>query len=104
MLDYNDADNTQVITKIVDYELHPGQSYEGVWHVEGMSHENIVATVLYILDRDTELEGGDVLFKRLLSMTWTRTVISFTTEREAGYDEGIHVTRAYDLFSQQPCA
>ena len=26
----------QVITKIVDYELKPGQSHEGVWHVEGM--------------------------------------------------------------------
>ena len=29
----------QVITKIVDYELQPEQSHEGVWHVEGMSHE-----------------------------------------------------------------
>ena len=34
----------QVITKIVDYTLQPGQSYEGVWHAEGMSHENIVMT------------------------------------------------------------
>lgn len=34
----------QVITKIVDYTLKPGQSYEGVWHAEGMSHENIVMT------------------------------------------------------------
>eukprot|EP00980_Cylindrotheca_fusiformis_P020115 scaffold7177_cov83-Cylindrotheca_fusiformis.AAC.1 len=31
----------QVVTKIVDYELSPGQTYEGVWHVEGMSHEEI---------------------------------------------------------------
>ena len=35
----------QVITKIVDYELEPGQTYEGVWHVEGMSHENIISTI-----------------------------------------------------------
>ena len=34
----------QVITKIVEYNLKPGQSYEGVWHAEGMSHENIVMT------------------------------------------------------------
>lgn len=54
----------QVITKIVDYELQPGQSYEGVWHVEGMSHEEIVMTCLYILDRDGEIEGGNLKFKR----------------------------------------
>ena len=34
----------QIITKIVDYTLQPDQSYEGVWHAEGMSHENIVMT------------------------------------------------------------
>ncbi len=54
----------QVITKIADYELQPGQSFEGVWHVEGMSHEHIVATCDYILDRDSDIDGGDLLFKR----------------------------------------
>ena len=34
----------QVIVKIVDYTLQPQQHYEGVWHAEGMSHENIVMT------------------------------------------------------------
>ena len=34
----------QIITKIVDYTLQPEQTYEGVWHAEGMSHENIVMT------------------------------------------------------------
>ena len=34
----------QVIVKIVDYTLEPGQTYEGVWHAEGMSHEHIVMT------------------------------------------------------------
>ena len=41
----------QVITKLVDYGLSPGEEYEGVWHVEGMSHEAIICTVLYIMDR-----------------------------------------------------
>jgi hypothetical protein len=54
----------QVITKIVDYELATGQSYSGVWHVEGMSHEEIVLTALYVLDRDSDLEGADIEFKR----------------------------------------
>jgi hypothetical protein len=55
----------QVITKIVDYELTPQHdTYEGVWHVEGMSHEEIVLTCLYILDRDESIEGGGIEFKR----------------------------------------
>ena len=34
----------QVIVKVVEYKLQPDQTYEGVWHAEGMSHENIVMT------------------------------------------------------------
>ena len=54
----------QVITKIVDYELRPGQQYSGVWHVEGMSHEEIVCTALYVLGRDETIDGGSLEFKR----------------------------------------
>jgi len=54
----------QVITKIVDYVLQPGQSHTGVWHVEGMSHEEIVLTALYIADRDESIEGAALQFKR----------------------------------------
>ncbi len=53
-----------VIPKIVEYQLAAGETHEGVWHVEGMSHEHIVATCVYILDRDESLEGGDLSFKR----------------------------------------
>mmetsp|Transcript_9918 Transcript_9918/g.14793 ORF Transcript_9918/g.14793 Transcript_9918/m.14793 type:complete len:393 (+) Transcript_9918:453-1631(+) len=56
----------QVITKIVDYELDAEQKYEGVWHVEGMSHEEIVATAIYILERDENIVGGNILFKRAI--------------------------------------
>jgi len=65
----------QVITKIVDYELGPSSkmSYDGVWHVEGMSHEEIVATGLYILERDEDITGGSLLFQRAFF------------ENEAGY-------------------
>ena len=61
----------QVITKIVEYQLHAEEdpsTYEGVWHVEGMSHEEIVATALYILDRDEELVGADISFKVRFSL------------------------------------
>lgn len=54
----------QVITKIIEYKLEGDESFEGVWHVEGMSHENILATGVYTLSRDANLEGGTLRFKR----------------------------------------
>ena len=54
----------QVIPKIVEYRLGQGESHEGVWHVEGMSHEHIVATCVFVLDRSESLHGGDLSFKR----------------------------------------
>jgi predicted DNA-binding WGR domain protein len=58
----------QVIPKLVEYKLEPGEVHEGVWHVEGMSHEHIVATCVYVLDRDEQLEGGDLSFKRSFTL------------------------------------
>jgi hypothetical protein len=54
----------QVVPKIVEYTLKPGEVHEGVWHVEGMSHEHIVATCVYVLERDAALAGGELEFKR----------------------------------------
>jgi len=54
----------QVIPKIVEYRLGAGEVHEGVWHVEGMSHEHIVATCVVVLERDECLQGGSLSFKR----------------------------------------
>merc|ERR1712232_735782 len=59
----------QVITKIVDYEVPPHGTHEGVWHVEGMSHENIVATAELILKKDDALSGGDLQFERAFTVS-----------------------------------
>ena len=41
----------QVIVKLANIELKPGESYAGgSWHVEGQSNEHIVATALYYYD------------------------------------------------------
>lgn len=47
-----------IIPKIVEYLLRAGEIHEGVWHVEGMSHEHIVATCVYVLKRGDELRGA----------------------------------------------
>lgn len=62
----------QIITKIVEYDLSDCD-FEGVWHVEGMSHEHIVATAVLTLYRGSEVLGGELNFKRA------------PTEEEASY-------------------
>jgi predicted DNA-binding WGR domain protein len=59
----------QVITKMVEYQIDPTQGLEGVWHVEGMSHENILATAVYVLKRDESLTGGEIQFKRAYTLS-----------------------------------
>jgi len=67
--EYTDFKGTtlQVVPKIVDYILQPGESYEGVWHMEGMAHERIMATVIYVSSRDDNIKGGSLRFKRAFS-------------------------------------
>jgi predicted DNA-binding WGR domain protein len=59
----------QVITKMVEYQIDPKQGLEGVWHVEGMSHENILATAVYVLKRDESLTGGEIQYKRAYTLS-----------------------------------
>lgn len=59
----------QVITKMVEYQIDPAKGLEGVWHVEGMSHENILATAVYVLKRDKTLDGGEIQYQRAYTLS-----------------------------------
>lgn len=54
----------QVIVKIADYILQPGEEFHGVWHYEGMAHENIVMTGILYLYSDHQLQS-EIEFKRI---------------------------------------
>lgn len=55
----------RVITKIVDYELRTkDDKVDGVFHVEGMSTDHILMTGIYIVSRDDDFLGGDLIFRR----------------------------------------
>ena len=56
----------QVVTKLVEYRVNKEEGFDGVWHVEGMSHENVLATGLCIIKRDVNFVGADIAFKRYL--------------------------------------
>jgi hypothetical protein len=58
--------NLQAVVKIADYEFLPGATFDGVWHYEGMSHENIVMTGLFYPHTDEAL-GGGLEFKRIFN-------------------------------------
>eukprot|EP01119_Soliformovum_irregulare_P000082 TRINITY_DN10063_c0_g1_i5.p1 TRINITY_DN10063_c0_g1~~TRINITY_DN10063_c0_g1_i5.p1 ORF type:complete len:592 (+),score=142.23 TRINITY_DN10063_c0_g1_i5:169-1776(+) len=53
----------QVITKACNYVLRPGEEYEGTWHVEGMSHEKIVASILYYYYSSPHLQDAGLSFR-----------------------------------------
>ena len=57
----------QVITKITTVDLS-NESLEGVWHVEGMSHENIVVTAVCVLDQAKDIETN-LQFRRRFTLT-----------------------------------
>jgi hypothetical protein len=56
----------QVVTKIVEYKVNETANFDGVWHVEGMSHENVLATGLCIIKRDANFDGAEIEFRRFL--------------------------------------
>jgi hypothetical protein len=58
----------QIITKVVEYAVSSEENFDGVWHVEGMSHEEIIATALCIVKRDRNFEGAEIEFRRFLYM------------------------------------
>lgn len=64
--------NLQVITKIVRISLNSDELL-GAWHVEGMSHENIVATATYTLEQES-IET-ELYFKRMYGLKEVQTII-----------------------------
>ncbi len=52
----------QIVPKIASYELQPGQTHEGIWHVEGVQPEHIImSSILYFQD---EIENASLEFRR----------------------------------------
>ncbi|KAL3691659.1 hypothetical protein R1sor_005310 [Riccia sorocarpa] len=55
----------QVIVKAANYVIQPkGQVYEGTWHMEGMSHERIVASGIYYYSTSSCLNDSGLEFRR----------------------------------------
>eukprot|EP01026_Neomeris_dumetosa_P005335 TRINITY_DN11528_c0_g1_i1.p1 TRINITY_DN11528_c0_g1~~TRINITY_DN11528_c0_g1_i1.p1 ORF type:complete len:525 (-),score=69.60 TRINITY_DN11528_c0_g1_i1:206-1780(-) len=64
--DFEGLSNTvvQVVCKASNYILQPGQEHEGVWHVEGMCHEHIVATGIFYYDMSDNMVDEGLQFRR----------------------------------------
>ncbi|KAJ6588743.1 hypothetical protein B0H19DRAFT_1057870 [Mycena capillaripes] len=55
----------KVIVKAANYQLKPGETYEGTWHMEGMPHERIVASALYYYDTDSAIVDEGLSFRKV---------------------------------------
>eukprot|EP00762_Andalucia_godoyi_P008796 ANDGO_06865.mRNA.1 hypothetical protein PHYSODRAFT_488630 len=74
----------QVIPKIADIQLKERDDiHEGVWHVEGLSHERIVATALAYLRKDEKMQDGSLLFRRSFTTDETSFVAWSSRQDEA---------------------
>ncbi|KAJ7835971.1 hypothetical protein B0H13DRAFT_2288278 [Mycena leptocephala] len=54
----------KVIVKAANYQLKPGETYEGTWHMEGMPHERIVASALYYYETDPAIVDQGLNFRK----------------------------------------
>ncbi len=70
----------QVVTKVVEYRVNREENFDGVWHVEGMSHEEILATALCVVHRDENFSGADIEFRRFLFEDEGNTLIHSTPQ------------------------
>ncbi|KAE9388784.1 hypothetical protein BT96DRAFT_1003878 [Gymnopus androsaceus JB14] len=52
-----------------NYTLAPGREYDGSWHMEGMPHERIVASVIYYYDTDSAIEDKGLSFRKFRDST-----------------------------------
>ncbi|KAL4254205.1 DUF4246 domain-containing protein [Pleurotus pulmonarius] len=55
----------KVIVKAANYVLQPGQDYHGMWHLEGMPHERIVASAIYYYDNNEWVRDQGLGFRRV---------------------------------------
>ena len=92
--------NLQVITKIVKIKLNEKDTLEGAWHVEGMSHENIVATTSCTLEQDHNF-NAKLLFKRKYTINEANKLIygihNTTKELKKILNEGFVPLGNYNL-------
>ncbi|KAJ3984363.1 hypothetical protein F5890DRAFT_49768 [Lentinula detonsa] len=59
----------KVIVKAANYVLTPGREYEGSWHMEGMPHERIVASVIYYHETDDAIQDRGLSFRKFRDTT-----------------------------------
>ncbi|KAJ6577438.1 hypothetical protein B0H19DRAFT_1119924 [Mycena capillaripes] len=55
----------KVIVKAANYQLKRGETYEGSWHMEGMPHERIVASVIYYYETDVAIVDQGLKFRKV---------------------------------------
>lgn len=79
----------QAIVKIADYEFAPQASFSGVWHYEGMAHENIVMTGLFYPNSDERLGGGLEFKRQFTDEEGKEMLYGFSQERPPWLDQAV---------------
>jgi hypothetical protein len=76
--------------KAATYVLKGGATdYKGSWHVEGMSHERIIASGIYYYHTSDNIKGEGLMFRR----RQTYDEVQSEEAREQNYGEPVGVLR-----------
>jgi len=78
----------QAVVKIADYTFTPGKEFEGVWHYEGMAHEDIVMTGIFYPRSDAPVTG-ELEFKRVLTDIEANKISDNTMQDRPNWFDGI---------------
>eukprot|EP01023_Acetabularia_acetabulum_P009224 TRINITY_DN1409_c1_g1_i2.p1 TRINITY_DN1409_c1_g1~~TRINITY_DN1409_c1_g1_i2.p1 ORF type:complete len:552 (-),score=71.37 TRINITY_DN1409_c1_g1_i2:829-2484(-) len=66
----------QVYVKAANYILQPEQTHNGVWHVEGVSQERIIATGIYYYEVSENMKDDGLEFRRSLTENEEQDIIA----------------------------
>eukprot|EP01084_Bolivina_argentea_P308480 533436_1 len=81
--------NIQVVPKIAEYHFDGNNEkkneFIGVWHMEAMPAENIILTAVYVLDRNENIYGGDIIYKRHLFRNEWQEAMEWGQNRFSNY-------------------
>jgi hypothetical protein len=64
----------------VKYHIDKNDSYEGAWHVEGMSHENIIATSVCVVSQSDNIDAK-IEFKKPINPEYFQSIENELSEK-----------------------
>ncbi|KAF5384697.1 hypothetical protein D9757_006244 [Collybiopsis confluens] len=91
-----EGEELKVIVKAANYTLTPGREYEGSWHMEGMPHERIIASVIYYYETDSAIEDSGLSFRKFRDASGDFPDVEESSHRHEDFQASFYKHREAD--------